>query len=79
MAPCRYGVEMYAVLEVSRMKDGTSMLNGSGAHSDWNDERMSMTAICSWVWLWSELPPRCEWTMEDPFEMWVCWNMLIPQ
>ena len=60
-------------------KDGISMLNGARAHSDWNVERMSMMAICSRVWSCSDEPPIWECTTDDPFEMWVCWNMLIPQ
>ena len=48
----------YAVKDSDNRKNGVAAQKKSTAHSDWKFERMSMTAYCESLWLWSAPPPK---------------------
>ena len=79
MVSFRYSETSYAVHISENNRNGESMQNESDTYSDWNCESMSITAYWESSCSWSAEPPKCEWTIDDPFMIWACENRLIPQ
>ena len=57
----------YSVNISTVWKNGVSTPTELIAVSDWKFDKMSITAYCDSECWCSLVPPKCEWTMDDPF------------